>query len=185
MCCLLGSDESRWFLDQRGWLDRKSQAVDRGGSEAQMSEERKLKIDPGYIVSEIGPNQFKVYKLDFSPSPDGYINVEKAYSVIQGVCDCEGFKHRLRCRHVDLIRNRPKTVSRLEARVAAVEIMESWEWRFDRIVFDEFVFEEDSDDIREVKLKAWGKPIIFDGRNHNKLTGVAKNGAFVILDVIS
>lgn len=141
-----------------------------------------LSAEAGYLTSQTGPNQYTVYKVDPTTDP---VNVLAKHAVINGVCDCEGFKHRMKCRHVEMIQSRPKPVNRAIARADASEVISSWGDRFERMVFDDYEFTDAEETlVKTVKIKAHGKPIHFDGVDHFRITGITKAGTWVVVDII-
>lgn len=141
-----------------------------------------LSGEPGYLTSQIAPNNYKVSKVDPITDP---VKVLAQHNVINGLCDCEGFKHRLQCRHVQMIQGRPKPVDRATARADAGELIRSWGDRFDRMVFDDYEFEDAEEQlVKTVKIKAYGAPISFDGVDHFKITGITKAGTFIVVEII-
>ena len=140
-----------------------------------------LHAEAGYLTSQTGENKYRVFKIDpTTESP----TILAQHDIANGVCDCAGFKHRSKCRHVDMIQWRPKGIDRIAARSEVTHIINSWADRFDRIVFDEYEFTDaDETMVKVVKLKAHGSPISFQGVDHYKITGITKAGVFVVLEI--
>jgi hypothetical protein len=74
------------------------------------------------------------------------------------------------------------TVTRGAARKAASEVIQAWEGFFERIVFDDYVFDgPEEEGIRLVKLRARGQSVGVEGvdkKPHRRLLAVRK-GVFV------
>jgi hypothetical protein len=140
-----------------------------------------LSGEPGYLTSQIGPNQYRVFKVDPAVEP---VVVLAKHVVQNGVCDCEGFKHRAKCRHVEMVQWKPKGVDRMTARADVTHVVNSWGDRFSRVVFGEYEFSgPDEEVVLAVKLKAYGKPIEFQGVKHYRITGITKAGTFVVMEI--
>jgi hypothetical protein len=146
--------------------------------------EVELMVEPGYLFSQVGPNHWKVLKVDPTTTP---ISILARHEVKQGTCDCEGFKHHLKCRHVAVVQANPPLSNRAHARHAVADILESWQEiaNFSRLVFDEYEFADaEEEQIRSVRITAHGTPIMVDGVQHSRITGVTKSGVHVIVRIV-
>jgi len=140
-----------------------------------------IHAEAGYLTSQTGENDYKVFKMEpGAASP----TVLKEYTIKNGICSCPGFKHRARCRHVDMVQWRPGGVDRRLARAAVTDFIASWEGQFDRVVFDEYEFKDEEEMlVKVVKLKAHGKPIHFQGVDHYKIVGITKENVFIVVEI--
>ncbi|HUU21978.1 MAG TPA: SWIM zinc finger family protein [Phycisphaerae bacterium] len=131
----------------------------------------------GYLLSEVARNVWQVVKLD----PQS-MAVESTYRVDHGSCECRGFKSHLDCRHVKMVQHRPVATTRKKARQAATEVIESLEGPFDTVIDGYDLEDEDEDRVLQVRLRARGRPIVFDGRKHWTVLGVRK-GVYVRVNI--
>lgn len=137
--------------------------------------------EAGYLLSKVREGEWTVYKTDIT---SGEVVILAKYVVRDATCTCEGFQHRKDCRHVKMVYGRPKGVDRATARRDVQEIIASWLDRFDRITFDDYVFEDAEEQVvKAVKLKAHGRPILLDGVEHHKITGITRAGTFVEVSI--
>lgn len=140
-----------------------------------------MHAEAGYLVWKVREGEWIVYKMDLST---GEPVIEGRHTVRDGVCDCEGFKHRKDCRHIKLIYEKPTGVDRATARADAAEIINSWQDRFDRMTFDDYVFMDAEETlVKCVKIIAQGRPIEFDGKSFTKITGITRAGTFVEVSI--
>jgi hypothetical protein len=134
-------------------------------------------IEPAYLITEEAPGKWKVFKVDL-----GAMTVIKEHEVSNGRCDCEGWKHNAKCRHLQMVFNMLPTVTRAAARKAASEVIEAWQGFFERIIFDDYVFDgPEEEGVRLVKLRARGQSVGVEGvdkKPHRRLLAVRK-GVFV------
>ncbi len=133
----------------------------------------------GYLLSEVDRNVWRVVKLD----PVGR-KVEATYTVDHGSCGCRGFESHLDCRHVKMVQHRPVATTRKKARRAATEVIESLEGLFDTVIDGYDLEDGDEDKVLQVRLRARGRPIDFDGRRHWMILGVRK-GVYVRVQIDS
>jgi hypothetical protein len=146
-----------------------------------------LKVEPGYALSHIGENEWKVLKLDLTATPAVIV---KRYHIKGGQCECKGFAHRGECRHVDMARGVCASVDKKTARREATEVMNEWADLFRRIVIDHYVYDKVNSDaegnplVHHVKLEAHGSPLVLDGIEHRRILGVRKK-ALVIVEIVA
>ena len=141
-----------------------------------------MHAEAGYLTCKVKEGEWTVYKMDLST---GEPVVAGKHTVRDGSCDCEGFKHRKDCRHVKLIYEKPKGVDRATARADAAEIINTWQDRFDRLSFNEYVFMDPEETlVKVVKVNAYGRPIEFEGRKFDKITGITRAGTFVEVSIV-
>jgi hypothetical protein len=127
-------------------------------------------IEPGYFIRRVSPDHAVVMKGDFSTEP---FSIVAKYNVRNGICECAGFKHRLHCRHVEMLRSKPHGVDRLVARSIAIELIDEWSQAFSSIVFDDYEFlDVDEAIVGTIKLRAAGKPVIIDGAEYRVIRGM-------------
>jgi hypothetical protein len=142
-----------------------------------------LKLEPGYALSHIGENEWKVLKID----PQTHKVLER-YRIKGGQCECKGFAHRGDCRHVQMAHGVCESVDKKTARIAATAVMNSWDGIFRRIMIDHYVedpVKSDTDGkplVKCVKLIANGKPLTYDGVDHNRIWGI-HNKTLIEVDI--
>jgi hypothetical protein len=135
-------------------------------------------IEPAYIVQEDGDGRWKVYKVDLDT-----MSVLAKHVVSGGRCDCEGWKHNMKCRHLQMVFTLYPTTDRKTARKAASEVIRSWEEKFNRILFDDYVFVDAEEEvIRTIHLKAKGEPISLEGKIFKRLFAV-RRGVFIEVSI--
>lgn len=135
-----------------------------------MGKHAELGVEPGYFFSRSADGTWKVLKVDMSGTE---VKVLARHVVRDSICDCPGYQHRRECRHVQMVYARPPGVDRATARQAAAEVVQGWEHLFNRILFEDYVFADKEETVVSgIKLRAWGKPIVLDGVEHTKVTGV-------------
>ena len=149
--------------------------------EKKMSE---LSVEPGYLFSKKSEREWLVLKVDVSTDP---VSVVDTHTILDFKCDCEGFKYSkdLSCRHTKMVFFRPTPVTRAAARAAAATVIDEWRDTFESMTFDDYVFTDAEEEwVKEVKLKAKGKPIMVGGVPHTKLTGV-RHHVFFEVNIVS
>jgi hypothetical protein len=135
-------------------------------------------IEPAYIVQEDGEGRWKVYKVDLDA-----MSVLAKHVVSSGRCDCEGWKHNMKCRHLQMVFSLYPTTDRKTARKAASEVIHSWEDKFSRIIFDDYVFvDAEEEEVRTIRLKARGEPISLEGKISKRLFAV-RRGVFIEVSI--
>lgn len=145
-----------------------------------------LKIIPGYGLSHIGENEWKVLKVDLSTNP---ITVLERYHIKGGQCECKGFAHRKDCRHLQMARGVCPSVDKKTARAVATEVMNEWDGIFRRMMIDDYVYDSVNSDaegnpmVKSVKLVANGKPLLLDGIDHTKIWGI-RNKALIEVEIV-
>lgn len=134
------------------------------------------KVEPAYLLSEEGPNDWLVRKV--VPSEAGP-RLLTEYRVRFGQCPCEGFQRHLSCRHVRMVQHNPEGGAPLAgARKAAMRLAAAWEDAFDRLVFDEYVEDVGGRTVRFVKMAARGQPVRLGGREYWKILAIHR-GAII------
>ena len=145
-----------------------------------------LKVVPGYALSHIGENEWKVFKLDLSTDP---VRIVERYHIKGGQCECKGFAHRKDCRHLQMARGICTSVEKKLARAEATEVMNDWGDLFRRIMIEDYVYDSVGVDtegnplVKSVKLTANGSPLVLDGIEHTKIWGIRKK-ALVEIEIV-
>lgn len=138
-------------------------------------------MEPAYVISEQGEGSWRVFKVDLST-----LTILAEHAVSNGRCDCEGWKHNMKCRHLQMVFGMYPVVTRAQARKAAAEVIEEWQEQFERIVFDDYLFDgPEEEGVRLVKLKANGESIGVEGvdkKPHKRLFAVRK-GVFIEVSI--
>ena len=134
-------------------------------------------MEPAYVITEEGTGKWRVFKVDLEG-----MDVLAEHSVSNGRCDCKGWEHNMKCRHLQMVFNMYPTVTRAQARKAAAEVISMWEGAFERIMFDDYVFDgPEEEGVKLVKLKARGESIGVQGvdkKPHRRLFAV-RRGVFI------
>jgi hypothetical protein len=143
-----------------------------------------FKAVPGYALSHIGENEWKVLKID----PKDSKTILERYHIRGGQCECKGFAHRGDCRHVQMTLGGCDSVDKKTARAAATEIMNAWSDMFRRMLIDHYVEDPVKSDtegkplVKCVKLIANGRPLNCDGIDHNRIWGI-HNKTLIEIDI--
>ncbi len=131
-------------------------------------------MEPAYIISQEGEGKWRVFKIDLAET-----SILAEHVVSNGRCDCKGWQHNMKCRHLQMVFNMYPTVTRGEARKAAAEVISSWEDVFERIMFDDYVFDgPEEEGVKLVRLKARGESIGVEGvdkKPHRRIFAVRKS----------
>jgi len=140
-----------------------------------------LTMEPAYVINDEGSGKWRVFKVRLDT-----MEVESEHVVSNGRCDCKGWQHNMKCRHLQMVFNMYPVVDRGTARKAAAEVVESWEGQFERLIFDDYVFDgPEENGVRLVKLKARGESIGIEGvdkKPHRRLFAV-RRGVFIEVTV--
>lgn len=138
-------------------------------------------MEPAYVISEEGTGKWRVFKVDL-----GEMSVIAEHVVSNGRCDCEGWKHNMKCRHLQMVFNMYPIVTRGQARKAASEVISMWEDQFERLIFDDYIFDgPEEEGVKLVRLKARGESIGVQGvdkKPHRRLFAV-RRGVFIEVTV--
>ncbi len=70
-------------------------------------------MEPAYVISEQGEGSWRVFKVDLST-----LTILAEHAVSNGRCDCEGWKHNMKCRHLQMAFGMYPVVTRAQARKA-------------------------------------------------------------------
>ena len=137
----------------------------------------------GYIRKVLPNGGYEVIKLEFRDG--GEYEIVTRHQIINGICDCEGFQHRKKCRHVTMCRDRDNAapVSRRMARKAMQAVMNGLQGQFDEIEFAGYDFvDEEEEMVTKVNLVAYGSPYNIDGESWPVISGI-RDGAWVEIEI--
>lgn len=136
----------------------------------------------GYLITPTGEEAWDVLKVEFGEGGD--LRVSARHAVHRGKCDCEGFTHRLDCRHVKMIQHRFPPSDRRAARVAAARFIAHIEEDFRRVSIDGYEFVDgDENRVARVIVRAVGSALEVEGKTYTRLVGMMKPEVLVELRI--
>lgn len=136
----------------------------------------------GYLLTSAGEEAWDVLKVEFGEG--GEVRVAARHAVRRGRCDCEGFTHRLDCRHVKMVQSRFPPADRRTAREAAVRFIGRVEQDFRRISIDSYeLVDGDESKVARVIVRAVGQALEVEGKKYTRLVGMMKPEVLVELRI--
>jgi hypothetical protein len=90
----------------------------------------------------------------------GRVIVVANHLIGDGGCDCQGFKYRNDCRHVEMLAGRGQPVDRRTARVAIADFVRLWESILSPLFLEGYEF-VDADErlVRKVRMRSRRPPL--------------------------